>query len=103
MPERETDLQREERERKNEGPIWAELELILRWLVVVAHDGEDLAKGMRERKKNAWEGNRSGKGRKEREKKWRPDLVIAHDGDDWCGGGGLWRSNEGSVRGESST
>ena len=53
MPERETDLQREERERKNEGPIWAELELISRWLVVVAHDGEDLAKGMRERKKNA--------------------------------------------------
>ena len=51
MPERETDLQREERERKNEGPIWAELELISRWLVVVAHDGEDLAKGMRERKK----------------------------------------------------
>ena len=26
--------------------------------------------------------------------------MIAHDGDDWCGGGGLWRSNEGSVRGE---
>ena len=51
MPERETDLQREERERKNEGPIWAELKLISRWLVVVAHDGEDLAKGMRERKK----------------------------------------------------
>ena len=51
MPERETDLQREERERKNEGPIWAELELISRWLVVVAHDGDDLAKRMREREK----------------------------------------------------
>ena len=61
MPERETDLQREERERKNEGPIWAELELISRWLVVVAHDVND-----------------------------------------WCGGGGLWRSNKGSVRRESS-
>ena len=56
MPERETDLQREERERKNEGPIWAELELISRWLVVVAHDGEDLAKGMRERKKKCLRG-----------------------------------------------
>ena len=28
-------LQREERERKNEGPIWIELELISRWLVMV--------------------------------------------------------------------
>ena len=24
--------------------------------------------------------------------------MVARDGDDWCGGGGLWRSNEGSVR-----
>ena len=30
--------------------IWAELELISWWLVVVAHDGDNLAKGMRERK-----------------------------------------------------
>ena len=54
--------QREEREKKktkNEGLIWTELELISRWLV-----------------------------------------VVARDGDDWCGGGGLWRSNEGSVRRE---
>ena len=35
---------------------------------------------------------------REREKKRRPDLVVARDGEDWCGGGGLWRSNEGSMR-----
>ena len=54
--------QREEREKKktkNEGLIWTELELISRWLV-----------------------------------------VVARDGDDWCGGGSLWRSNEGLVRRE---
>ena len=27
-------------------------------------------------------------------------VVVASNGDDWCGGGGLWRSNEGSVRRE---
>ena len=48
---REKPICKGRKERKNEGPIWAELELISRWLVVVAHDGEDLAKGMRERKK----------------------------------------------------
>ena len=53
-------------------------------------------------RKNAWERNRSGKGRKKREKKRKPDLVVARDGDDWFGGGGLWRSNEGLVRRESS-
>lgn len=47
---------------------------------MVAHNGDDLAKGTREKKR----------------------LVVAHDGDDWHGGGGLWRSNEGSVRRESS-
>ena len=26
--------------------------------------------------------------------------MVALDGDDWCGGGDLWRSNEGSVRRE---
>ena len=29
-------------------------------------------------------------------------VVVACDGDDWCGGGGLWRSNEGLERRESS-
>ena len=50
MLERETDLAKggkREREKKNKGPIWAELELISQWLMVVAHDGDDLAKGMR--------------------------------------------------------
>ena len=28
--------------------------------------------------------------------------MVACDGDDWFGGGGLWRSNEGLVRRESS-
>ena len=54
-------LNTEMRERKNEGPIWAKLELISRLLV-----------------------------------------VVARDGDNWCGGGGLWRSNEGSARRETS-
>ena len=62
-PKKETDLakggKRERKKTKNEGLIWTELELISRWLV-----------------------------------------VVARDGDDWCGGGGLWRSNEGSVRRE---
>ena len=40
--------------------------------------------------------------REERErKKQRPNMVVAHDADDWCGGGGLWTSNERSVRRES--
>ena len=51
--------------------------------MVVAHDGDDLAKGMRKRER-------------------RSDLMVARNGDDWCGGGGLWRSNEGSMRIESS-
>ena len=62
-PKRETNPakggKREKKKTKNEGLIWTELELISRWLV-----------------------------------------VVAHDGDDWCGGGGLWRSHEGSVRRE---
>ena len=27
--------------------------------------------------------------------------MAAYDGDDWCGDGGLWRSNEGSMRRET--
>ena len=42
------------------------------------------------------------KGGKRERKKQRPNLVVAHDGDDWCGGGGLWTSNERPVRRESS-
>ena len=50
MTERETDLvkggERErERERENKGSIWAELELISRWLVVVASNGDDWSGG----------------------------------------------------------
>ena len=56
--------------------------------MVVAHDGDDLAKRMRERER-------------EKERERRLDLVVARNGDDWCGGGSLWRSNEGSVRRES--
>ena len=61
-PKREIDPTKggkREKKTKNEGLIWTELELISRWLV-----------------------------------------VVARDGDDWCGGGSLWRSNEGLVRRE---
>ena len=67
---------------------------------MVAHVGDDLEKGMREKKRLREKS--ICKGRKKREKKRRPDLVVARDGDDWFGGGGLWRSNEGLVRRESS-
>ena len=72
--------------------------------MVVAYNGDDLAKGMRERKKMPERETDLAKGEKkerEREKKRRPDLVVARDGEDWCGGGSLWRSNEGSMRRES--
>ena len=67
---------------------------------MVAHDGDNPAKGMRERKMPEREIDLAKGGK--REKKRRPDLVVACDGDDWFGGGGLWRSNEGLVRRESS-
>ena len=90
-------------EREKECPIWAEFELISRWLVVVAYNGDDLAKGMREREKRLREKSiwQREERKRERDKKRRPDLVVARDGEDWCGGGGLWRSNEGSMRRES--
>ena len=66
---------------------------------MVAHDGDNLAKGMRERKMPEREIDLAKGGK--REKKRRPDLVAAYDGDDWCGDGGLWRSNEGSMRRET--
>ena len=72
--------------------------------MVVAYNGDDLAKGMREREKMPERETDLAKGEKkerEREKKRRPDLVVARDGEDWCGGGSLWRSNEGSMRRES--
>ena len=49
----------------------------------------DLAKGGKRERKN--EGPT-----------WWLLVVVAHDGDDWCDGGGLWRSNERSMRRESS-
>ena len=72
--------------------------------MVVAYNGDDLAKGMREREKMPERETDLAKGEKkerEREKKRRLDLVVARDGEDWCGGGSLWRSNEGSMRRES--
>ena len=42
MPERETNLAKggkREREKKNEGPIWAELELISWWLLMMVTTG----------------------------------------------------------------
>ena len=75
-------------EREKEGPIWADFELISRWLVVVAYNGDDLAKGMRERN-NAWERNRSGKGRKERERKKKTKAQSGLSLN-WSCGGSWW-------------
>ena len=49
----------------------------------------DLAKGGKRKRKN--EGPI-----------WCLLVVVACDGDDWRGGGDLWRSNKGSMRRESS-